>query len=80
MENDPVMAAWEERNRKRLGAEAMPDPSEEDIAYGAHVLSEWLDNAAPLNEHRYRDPAKALLKYAAYMLAKQLLGDTPNGQ
>lgn len=64
--SDPVMDAWEERQRKRLGAEAMPDPSEEEVAYAAHILSEWLDDAAPLHEHRYRAPAKAVLKYAAF--------------
>ena len=58
----------------------MPDPSEEEIAYAAHILSEWLDDAAPLHEHRYREPGKAVLKFAAYMLAKKLMGDTPNGQ
>lgn len=72
---DPVMEAWEERQRKRLGAEAMPEPSEEDIAYAAHVLSEWLDDAAPLNERRYRGPATAVLKYAAYSLARALMGE-----
>ena len=29
---------------------------------------------------RYREPGKAVLKFAAYMLAKKLMGDTPNGQ
>jgi len=64
---DPVTAAFNKRTAFRLGAEAMPDPTEEEIAYGAHVLSEWLDDAAPLNERRYREPAKAVLKFAAYM-------------
>lgn len=36
-----------------------PLPTEAMIAKGAHVLSEWLDDAAPLNERRYREPAKA---------------------
>lgn len=71
------MEAYERRTRFRLGAEAMPDPSEEEIAYGAHVLSEWLDDAAPLNERRYREPAKAVLKFAAYVIAEQLLGEVP---
>jgi hypothetical protein len=70
--NDPVMAAWEERQRKRFGAEAMPEPSEEDIAYAAHALSEWLDDAAPLNERRYRGPATAVLKYAAFSMKENL--------
>lgn len=64
--SDPVMDAYNERERKRLGAAAMPEPSEEEIAYAAHVLSEWLDDAAPLHEHRYRKPARAVLKYAAF--------------
>lgn len=76
-ETDPVMDAYNRREQFRLGAEAMPDPSEEEIAYGAHVLSEWLDDAAPLYEHRYREPAKAVLKFAAYMLAQKLMGDDP---
>lgn len=56
------------------------DLGAKEIAYAAHILSEWLDDAAPLHEHRYREPGKAVLKFAAYMLAKKLMGDTPNGQ
>lgn len=78
MTNDPVMKAWNRRQELRLGAEAMPDPSEEEIAYGAHVLSEWLDDAAPLHERRYREPAKEVLKFAAYMLAQKLMEDDPS--
>ena len=48
-----------------LAAQALPDPSEAMIAHGAHILSEWLDDAAPLHERRYRDPAKAVLKFGA---------------
>lgn len=71
MSDDPVMAAYEERERKRLGAEKMPEPSEEDVAYAAHVLSEWLDDAAPLHERRYREPGRAVLKFAAFMAAER---------
>lgn len=34
----------------------------EMIAAGAHTNSEWLDDAAPLNERRYRDPAKSVYR------------------
>lgn len=35
------------------------EPTEEMIAAGAHVLSEWLNDRAPIGEHIYREPAKA---------------------
>jgi ribosome modulation factor len=37
----------------------MKDPTEAMIAAGAHALSEWIDDEAPLHEQRYRNPAKA---------------------
>lgn len=45
--------------------EAMPEPSDLLAEKAAHILSEWLDDAAPLNERRYRQPARALLRFAA---------------
>lgn len=38
------------------------EPTEEMITAGAHANSEWLDDAAPLNERRYRDPAKSVYR------------------
>lgn len=45
--------------------------TEEMIAKGAHVLSEWLDDMAPLNERRYRDPAKACFEAMHAMTATE---------
>lgn len=56
----------------RLGAEKMPEPSPETIDRAAHILSEWLDDAAPLHERRYRNPARSVLKFAAYLSASSL--------
>jgi hypothetical protein len=36
--------------------------TEKQKKIGAHVLSEWLDDAAPVNERRYLDPAEACFK------------------
>lgn len=55
------------------GMSSMPDPTEEEIDRAAHILSEWLDDAAPMHERRYRDPAKSVLKYAAFVLARKLM-------
>ena len=38
------------------------EPTEEMIARGAHVNSEWLNDNAPLGERMYRDPAKSVYK------------------
>jgi hypothetical protein len=38
------------------------DVSEEWIAEGAHILSEMLDDEAPLHERRYRAPAEYFIK------------------
>jgi len=51
------------------GYSAMPEPDEQQVTDGAHILSEIIDDAAPLNERRYRFPAAAMLKYAAYLAA-----------
>lgn len=69
MTTDPVMDAFNRRTELRLASEKMPEPAEEAIAYGAHILSEWLDDAAPLHEDRYREPARAVLKFVAYLAA-----------
>lgn len=70
-ETDPVMIAYNRRTAIREGAERMPEPDEEAIAQGAHILSEWLDDAAPMNERRYRAPARAMLKFAAYLASEK---------
>jgi hypothetical protein len=41
-------------------SEIVVTDAQKDI--GAHVLSEWLDDEAPLHERRYRDPAEACFK------------------
>lgn len=38
------------------------EPTEEMIAEGAHAGSEWLDDDAPLNERRYREPARSIYR------------------
>lgn len=60
--------------------EAMPDPPETLIAAGAHILSEWLDDAAPLHERRYRSPAAAMLKFAAYAATLRTANTEPARQ
>lgn len=70
---DPVMVEYERRMAILKGYEAMPEPTEQQIADGAHILSEIIDDAAPLNERYYRFPAIAMLKYAAYLAASATL-------
>lgn len=38
------------------------EPTQDMLDAGQHVLSEWLDDEAPLRERRYRDPARAVWK------------------
>lgn len=45
--------------------QAQPEPSEEALAHATYILSEWLNDSAPIGEGRYREPARALLKFAA---------------
>jgi hypothetical protein len=49
------------------------EATEAQIALGAHILSEWLDDRAPLNERRYREPVKAA--YEAMLALAQPLTD-----
>jgi hypothetical protein len=49
------------------GYSAMPMPDEQQIKDGAHILSEIIDDAAPLNERRYLFPAQQMLRYAAWL-------------
>ena len=39
-----------------------PEVTDEMARIGAHILSEWLDDMAPLHERRYLEPAKAAFK------------------
>lgn len=68
---DPVMVEYERRMAIYKGYSAMPEPTEQEIVDGAHILSEIIDDAAPLNERRYRFPAAAMLKFAAYLSASR---------
>jgi hypothetical protein len=45
-----------------LHVENGSEPTKAMVDVGAHVLSEWLDDDAPLHERRYRDPAVAAYK------------------
>lgn len=55
-----------------IDAQAMDwEPSHEEIDNAAHILSEWLDDSAPMHERQYRAPARAVLKYAEYMRRKK---------
>jgi hypothetical protein len=65
--SDPVMVEYERRTAISNGYQAMPMPDEQQIKDGAHILSEILDDAAPLNESRYRFPARQMLRYAAWL-------------
>lgn len=44
---------------------AQPEPREDVLNHATYLLSEWLNDNAPLGEGRYREPARALLKFAA---------------
>jgi hypothetical protein len=44
--------------------------SEEMIAAGAHALSEWLNDNAPIGEHIYRHPAKSCFEAMVAKLEK----------
>ena len=44
--------------------EDQPEPREDVLAHATHILSEWLNDRAPIGEGRYREPARALLKFA----------------
>lgn len=46
--------------------QAMPDPVGEVLAQATHILSEWLNDNAPIGEGRYREPARALLKFSTF--------------
>lgn len=50
---------------------AMPEPHEAVLDHATFILSEWLNDAAPLGERRYREPARALLKFAALCAAQK---------
>lgn len=65
--HDPVMVEFERRTAVSNGYQSMPMPDEQQIKDGAHILSEILDDAAPLYEHRYRFPAREMLRYAAWL-------------
>ena len=45
--------------------------TEEMIAKGAHVLSEWLNDNAPIGENRYREPARAAFEAMAKLAAEK---------
>lgn len=47
-----------------------PEPSEDVLAHATYILSEWLNNSAPLGERRYREPARALLKFATLIATR----------
>ena len=34
-----------------------------------HLLSEWLNDNAPIGEERYRSPAKAVIKEVSFIVA-----------
>lgn len=38
-----------------------------------HILSEWLNDSAPLGEENYREPAKAVLKEVSKKCCKKCL-------
>lgn len=42
-----------------------PEPSDDILDHATYILSEWLNDSAPIGERRYREPAKALLKFAS---------------
>ena len=44
----------------------MPEPTPEVLDYATHVLSEWLNDHAPIGEQRYREPARMVLRFAQW--------------
>lgn len=44
---------------------ALPKPDDALIAHATYILSEWLNDSAPLGEGLYRSPAEAVLRFAA---------------
>jgi hypothetical protein len=44
--------------------------SEKAIAAGAHVLSEWYNDNAPIGESRYREPAKQVFEAMCRQMAE----------
>lgn len=62
---------YDETKYMLVPVEATP----EMIAAGAHANSEWLDDAAPLNERRYRDPAKSVYRDMLNAAPKALATD-----
>lgn len=67
---DQMPTKYELDHEAFAGMNTMPEPAEEAVDRAAHILSEWLDDAAPLHEQRYREPAKAVLKFAAYFATR----------
>jgi hypothetical protein len=47
--------------------------TEAAISAGAHVLSEWYNDNAPLGEERYREPAIAVFMAIARQMARDTL-------
>lgn len=41
------------------------------IAAGAHILSEWYNDNAPIGEERYREPAKQVFEAMARAMAEE---------
>lgn len=60
--------------------EARPEPPADVLDHATFILSEWLNDRAPLGEGRYRDPARALLKFASLLTPqlKPLIWSTVN--
>ena len=65
--SDAMMTNFERNREVFAGYSAMPKPDEQQIKDGAHILFEIIDDAAPLNERRYRFPAREMLRYAAWL-------------
>lgn len=63
------MSGWRGRTSGQTvdAYNAMPEPDEDRLQYATHILSEWLNDRAPLGEQRYREPARALLKFNAWV-------------
>ena len=53
---------------------AQPEPPAAVLDHATYILSEWLNDGAPIGERRYREPARALLKFAS--LAAALRGQS----
>lgn len=55
---------------KFLKQAPLAEISEQMIAAGAHTLSEWLNDEAPIGEQRFRDPAKSCFE-AMHKIAEE---------